>query len=467
MKNLRHALLALWAGGLPLVASAQAPALATFTVGPTTVTAAAVATNLEVVWELVWGPDNFIWMTERYGRISRVNPATGQVLPLLTLPDVTPVGESGLLGMALHPQFAASPFVYVVYNYTDAGTLKEKLVRYTYSATAGTLSAPLVLLGNIVATTTHSGSRLLILPDLTLLMTTGDAQLQPEAQNRASLNGKILRLNLDGTVPANNPSAGSPLYTLGHRNAQGLVRLPDGRIYSSEHGPGNDDEINKIEPGRNYGWPTVEGYCNLPAELAFCAANNVHEPLTTWTPTVAPAGLGYYDHPAIPGWRGHLLLATLKDQRLVQLALDAAGTVITARTSFLAGAIGRLRAICVSPEGKVYLGTSNRRGQLSNPAATDDRIIVLENRAYVATATRPGTGFSFDLFPNPAGRQATVRLAAPATRLWVRDLLGRSVLSLRPSGPTATLDLDALRPGSYLVQAEGPAGTATRKLVVE
>ena len=467
MKKLRYALLVLWAGGLPLVASAQAPALATFAVGPTTVTAAAVTTNLEVVWELVWGPDNFIWMTERYGRISRVNPATGQVLPLLTLPDVTPVGESGLLGMALHPQFAVSPFVYMVYNYTDAGTLKEKLVRYTYSATAGTLSAPLVLLGNIAATTTHSGSRLLILPDLTLLMTTGDAQLQPEAQNRASLNGKILRLNLDGTVPANNPSAGSPLYTLGHRNAQGLVGLPDGRIYSSEHGPNNDDEINKIEPGRNYGWPNVEGYCDLPAEMAFCAANNVREPLTTWTPTVAPAGLGYYDHPAIPGWRGHLLLATLKDQRLVQLALDAAGTAITGRTSFLAGAFGRLRAICVSPEGKVYLGTSNRRGQLSNPAATDDRIIVLENRAYVATATRSGTGFSFDLFPNPAGRQATVRLAASTTHLWVRDLLGRSVLSLRPSGPTATLDLSALRPGSYLVQAEGPAGTATRKLVVE
>ena len=92
----------------------------------------------------------------------------------------------------------------------------------------------------------------------------------------------------------------------------------------------------------------MEGYCNLPAEMAFCAA-----------------GLSYYDHPAIPGWRGQLLLATLKDQRLVQLALDAAGTAITARTSFLVGAFGRLRAICVSPEGKVYLGTSNRRGQLS------------------------------------------------------------------------------------------------------
>ena len=145
-------------------------------------------------------------------------------------------------------------------------------------------------------------------------MTTGDAQQQPQAQNPASLNGKILRLNLDGTIPANNPTPGSPVYTLGHRNPQGLVQLPNGRIYSSEHGPNNDDEINQIEAGRNYGWPNVEGYCDLPAEATFCAANNVREPLTVWTPTIAPAGLTYYDHPAIPGWRGSLLLAVLKDQ---------------------------------------------------------------------------------------------------------------------------------------------------------
>jgi hypothetical protein len=245
------------------------------------------------------------------------------------------------------------------------------------------------------------------------------------------------------------------------------VRLPNGRVYSSEHGNSTDDEINLIEPGRNYGWPTVEGNCDQPAEIAFCTANNVRQPLTVWTPTIAPAGLAYYDHPAIPGWRGSLLLAVLKDRRLVQLPLDASGTAITARTPFLEGTFGRLRAVCVAPDGKVYLGTSNRRGQVGSPAATDDRIIVLENRAYVATATRSASAFSFDVFPNPAGRQASVRLAAATTQLTVTDLLGRALLTMRPTGPTATLNLSTLRPGSYLVQAEGPAGSATRQLVVE
>jgi glucose/arabinose dehydrogenase len=465
MKFLRNATLALLAGGLPLAACAQAPALTTFPVGATTVTASALATNLNTVWELVWGPDNFIWMTERGGRISRVNPTTGQVLPLLTIADVTQTGESGLLGMALHPQFATSPYVYGVYNYTDTGVLKEKLVRYTYSAAAGTLTAPLVLLGNIDATTTHSGSRLLILADGTLLMTTGDAQQQPQAQSTASLNGKILRLNLDGTTPANNPIAGNRLYTLGHRNPQGLVQLPDGRIYSSEHGPNNDDEINKIEIGRNYGWPNVEGNCNLPAEATFCTANNVREPLTIWTPTIAPAGLAYYDHPAIPGWRGSLLLVVLKDHKLTQLTLDAAGLTIPTRTDFLT-TFGRLRAICVSPHGKVYIGTSNRDGR-GTPATTDDQIITLENRSYVVSATKSAANSSFELFPNPARRQATVQLATSVTSLTVRDLLGRPVIMLRPATTTTTLDLAALPAGSYLVQADGPAGRATRKLVVE
>ncbi|MBF9238518.1 PQQ-dependent sugar dehydrogenase [Hymenobacter sp. BT683] len=458
MKFLRNAILAFWAIGLPLSARAQAPALTTFLVGTTTVTASALTTGRSHIWELVWGPDNFLWMTERGGRISRVDPATGQVQLLLTVPDVTPTGESGLLGMVLHPDFATMPYVYAVYNYTAAGDLKEKLVRFTYSAAANSLTAPQVLLGNIEATTTHSGSRLLILPDRTLLMTTGDAQLQPEAQNRASLNGKILRLNLDGTVPADNPTPGSLVFTLGHRNPQGLVRLPDGRLYSSEHGPSSDDEINKIEVGRNYGWPNVHGNCNSASELTFCAANNVREPLTIWTPTIAPAGLAYYDHPAIPGWRGNLLLATLKHQRLVQLPLNPAGDAITARIEFLTNEFGRLRAICVAPNGKVYLGTSN---------GFNDRIIILENRAYVATGTRAASDFSFDLFPNPSRRQATVQLPKANALLTLRDLVGRTVLTLRAAGTTATLDLSNLRPGTYLLQAQTAAGSATRQMVVE
>jgi len=470
MKSLRMLALAALAAASPLATRAQAPALTTFPVGSTTVTVSALATNLSIVWELVWGPDNFIWMTERAGRISRVNPTTGQVLPVLTIPDVTESNESGLLGLAVVDACPAcvppvpTYWVFVVYNYTDQGVLKEKLVRYSY--TGGTLSAPTVLLGNITATTTHSGSRLLVLPDRTLLMTTGDAQLTSDAQNPASLNGKILRLNLDGTIPADNPTAGSPLFTLGHRNPQGLVRLPDGRLYSSEHGPNNDDEINRIERGRNYGWPNVEGYCNLPAEATFCSANNVREPLTTWTPTIAPAGLTYYDHPAIPGWRGSLLLAVLKDHKLTQLVLDAAGNTITTRTDFLT-TFGRLRAVCVSPQGRVYVGTSNRDGR-GAPAAADDRILTLENRAYVVSAAQSAApGLAFDLFPNPARRLVTVQLAEPNTLLTVRDLLGRAVRVLHPTTARATIDLSTLPAGSYVVHAQGATGTASRKLVVE
>ena len=457
---------ALLAGGLAAPAArAQAPALATFAVGTATVTVSELAPSLATIWELVWGPDDFIWATERAGRISRVNPSTGAVLPLLTIADVTQTGESGLLGMALHPDFATQPYVYVVYNYTEQNVLKEKLVRFTYSAAAGTLGAPLVLLGGIVATTNHSGSRLLILPDHTLLMTTGDALQASEAQDRASLNGKILRLNLDGSIPADNPTPGSYVYTLGHRNPQGLVQLADGRVYSSEHGPSNDDEINKIEVGRNYGWPTVEGYCNLPAEAAFCTANNVREPLTTWTPTIGPAALKYYDHPAIPGWRGSLLVVSLVGSRLVQLPLDAAGAAITARTEFLTG-FGRLRSLCVSPQGRVYVGTSNRDGR-GTPAADDDRILVLENRAYMPTATRNAAAVRFELWPNPARQQVALRLPAPGAHVTICDLLGRRLREQAVPGTTAVLDLAGLPAGSYLVAVATAAGTATRPLSVE
>lgn len=445
-------------------ARAQGPALATFTVGTTTVTVSELTPGLATPWELVWGPDDFLWVTERAGRISRINPATGAVLPLLTIADVTQNNESGLLGMALHPDFAAQPYVYVVYNYTDQGALKEKLVRFTYSA-AGTLGAPLVLLGGIAATTNHSGSRLLVLPDRTLLMTTGDALQSSEAQDRASLNGKILRLNLDGSVPADNPTPGSYVYTLGHRNPQGIVQLADGRIYSSEHGPNNDDEINKIEANRNYGWPAVEGLCNLPAEMSFCAANHVREPLATWTPTIAPAALKYYDHPAVPGWRGSLLVVALGGRRLVQLPLDATGAAITARNEFLTG-FGRLRSLCVSPQGRVYVGTSNRDGR-GTPAATDDRILVLENRAYMPTATRNAAAVKFDLFPNPARQQATLRLPVPGAHVTICDLLGRRLREQAVPGLTATLDLSGLPAGSYLVAVATATGTATKPLSVE
>ena len=464
----RIATLLLLAGLAAPACAQQSPALATYTVGTTTLTLSALSTGLDTPWEILWGPDNFLWMTERGGRISRVNTTTGQVLPLLTVADVTEIGESGLLGMALHPDFSLSPYVYIVYNYTDNGTLKEKLVRYTYSATAGTLSSPLVLLGNLPATTTHSGSRLLILPDQTLLMTTGDAQLQPEAQNIGSLNGKILRLNLDGTIPATNPTPGSPVYTLGHRNPQGLVRAATGRLYSSEHGPNNDDEVNLIEPGRNYGWPNVEGFCNLPAEQTFCTANNVREPLVAYTPTLAVAGIAAYSNPAIPQWSNSLLMVSLKAGTLTQLQLNNAGDQVTSQANIWTGTYGRMRAICVSPQGRVYIGTSNRDGR-GAPAATDDRILVLENRAYTPNSVRRRQSDALALWPNPTAGSVSVRLPEPASSpLTIHDALGRVVQTVAMAGlKEATLDIRQLVPGLYMLQTQMGNTQLTRQLLVE
>lgn len=458
-----------WLVSVP-AAWAQRPALSTFTVGTgaaqATVTVSQLTTgpNLAIPWELVWGPDNFIWMTERYGRISRVDPTTGQVLPLLTLPDVTLNGEGGLLGLTLHPQFSTSPYVYIVYTHTNAGLVQAKVVRYTYTAATTSLSNPTVLLAGTPTAVWHNGSRLIILADGTLLLTTGDALQPGTAQDPATRNGKTLRINLDGTIPADNPIPGSPVFTVGHRNPQGLMQLPNGRIYSAEHGNSAHDEINIIEAGRNYGWPNVEGFCDQPAELLYCAANNIREPLIDWA--VAPAALAYYDHPAIPAWRGGLLQAALGGNRLTHLALNASGTAITAQSTFLT-TYGRLRALCVSPEGRVYVGTSNAGGQPGTPGPSDDRILVLENRAFVST-TRPGAlEASFAVWPTPACGAAQVVLPTGGATLTVCDLTGRPVRNLQANTTTATLSLTGLAPGLYLVQAQTSAGIATRRMLVE
>lgn len=316
-----------------------------------------VAGNLQLPWEILWGPDDHIWMTERGGRISRFDPQTGNRSTLITISDVVSNGEGGLLGMALHPSFSSTPYVYVIYNYMNGGNYREKLVRYTYNSSNQTLGNPATLLDDIAAAGIHNGSRLLIVGDK-LFISTGDASNTSLAQTISSPNGKILRLNLDGSIPADNPQPGNAYWSWGHRNPQGLV-YANGRLYSSEHGPSSNDEINIIEKGRNYGWPNVEGFCDESSESSFCSSQNVAEPIIAWTPTIATAGLDYYQHDLIPQWKNSLLLATLKNQRLYQLKLNATGNAIDSSATYLNGNYGRLRDICISPAGKVYVCTSN------------------------------------------------------------------------------------------------------------
>ena len=296
-------------------------------------------------------------MTELGGRISRIDVSTGKVTPLFTISEVVSQGEGGLLGMALHPHFSSTPQVFVAYDYEDAsGRYREKVVRYTYNGS--TLTQPVTIIQNIQASGIHNGCRLLITPDLKLWITTGDASNQSLPQNKSALNGKVLRVNLDGSIPSDNPMPGNPVWSFGHRNPQGLAYAHN-IMYSSEHGPTADDEINIIEKGRNYGWPNVEGRCNESNERSFCNSENVKEPIRTWTPTEAVCGLDYYDSNLIPEWKSSLLLCTLKGSKLIRLKLNADRRSIATSYEYFNGDYGRLRDVCVSPQGRVYLCTSN------------------------------------------------------------------------------------------------------------
>jgi PQQ-dependent dehydrogenase (s-GDH family) len=243
-----------------------------------------VATGLDTPWEILWGPDNKIWVTERKGIVSRIDPATGEKQILLDITGtVLEQGEAGLMGMALHPDFDQNPYVFLAYTYSGAGTT-VKIVRYDYTESG--LQHPVTLLDGIRGNVIHDGCRLIFASDKTLFITTGDAANQSLPQQLSSLNGKILRINPDGTIPSDNPQSGSPVWSFGHRNSQGLVFGPGGILYSSEHGPDTDDEINIIDRGKNYGWPNVHGFCDKSDEKSFCTSAGVIEPVTAWTTTI-------------------------------------------------------------------------------------------------------------------------------------------------------------------------------------
>lgn len=335
---------------------------------------AVIISGLDTPWEILWGPDGYIWMTEREGIVSRVNAENGEKQELINIP-VEQTGESGLLGMALHPDFSTQPYVYLVYTYNSLGSIKERLSRFTYQQDK--LVNEEVLIDNITGNNYHDGSRLLFGSDGKLYMTTGEAGNQPLAQDINSLNGKILRINADGSIPADNPNSGSYVWALGSRNAQGLDFGPGGILYESEHGPETDDEINIIEKGRNYGWPEVAGYCDKNDEKEFCESKNVKEPIEAYTPTLALAGIAYYGSDLIPQWKNSLIVTSLKAGRLLILHLSNDGKTVEKTTTFYNGTLGRLRDVCVSDDGRIFVSTSNKDGR-GTPQSGDDKIIVIK-----------------------------------------------------------------------------------------
>jgi len=333
-----------------------------------------VVGNLEVPWSIVWAPDGRMFFTERAGRV-RVYE-TGKLLPalLVTVEDVEPSGESGLMSIALHPQFATNHLFYLSYAFKADGQ-RVRVVRYKES-TSGVTERK-VIVDNIPAAQYHAGCRLRFGPDGKLYITTGDATDRTLAQKLDSLAGKTLRVNDDGTVPPDNPFVGQPnarpeIWSYGHRNAQGLDFQPvTNLMFQTEHGPsgfdgpGGGDEVNIVEKGKNYGWPVIHHRETRAGMEA---------PLLEYTPACAPASGAFYRKAVFQQFSGNFFFGCLKGERLIRVVLD--GRQVVTQENLLERKYGRIREVAEGPDGFLYFSTSNKDGR-GSPASDDDRIIRL------------------------------------------------------------------------------------------
>jgi glucose/arabinose dehydrogenase len=436
-----------------------------------------VAVELNVPWEIRWGHDGWIWFTERAGYFKKVHPDSGIVKNLLFESEVHSLAEWGMLGFDFHPDFPDSPFVYIAYTYADstskADTILywEKIVRYTYSE--DTLADKHTIFDKIRAYDAHNGARVVVGPDRKLYVSTGETYYSPElAQMDESPNGKVLRLNLDGSIPNDNPWAGSPVWTKGHRNPQGLTFSSDGTLYESEHGDFTDDEVNIIHRGRNYGWPMTQGFCDTPEEAVICTDSNVVEPLMNWTPTIAPSGMELYEHDRFPEWKNSLLLTSLKDESLWQLILDSTKKKIinwqkyhieltTGDTTVFAR---RLRDVCFSPDGRIFVSTSN----IWSPEWRPDRIFEIIRTGVSGVSSIVRKVFSAVASPNPATNQITIsNLPQETSTLELIDQLGRTVYSSVTSSSEATISIGNISSGAYYVRVVSGREIQTLPVIIK
>jgi glucose/arabinose dehydrogenase len=336
------------------------------------------ADHLDTPWELVFAPDGRLFFTQRPGTVGVVD--NGQTKKWLGLDSVAvEIGESGLLGITLHPQFSENGYIYIGYTYAASKSplkLVNKLVRYKENDSNRPVFDK-VMLDGIDGNYVHNSGALEFGPDGKLYWTMGEHYAPDLAQDMTSLNGKILRMNDDGSVPADNPFPGSYIYSLGHRNPQGLAFNPaTGDLWSTEHGPSDEqgccmDEINIIKPGKNYGWPIIRGD-EVQAGLETPVYHSGDT--TTWAPT---GGIFLTQGE----WKGSLIFTGLRGQALYRAVLDDSDpTKIDTVERYLYQEFGRLRNVAEGPDGKIYVAVSNQDGR-GDPLTSDDRILALTQNA--------------------------------------------------------------------------------------
>ncbi len=328
-------------------------------------------TGLEIPWSLVFLPDGRALVSERPGRIRLRSGGRLEARPVAS-PVVATGGEGGLMGLALHPDYPRTPYLYAMHTHEDAQGRSNRVVRFVFDGSQARFER--VILGGIPGARNHNGGRIAFGPDSMLFIGTGEIFQAARAQDLSDLGGKILRVTAEGAVPADNPFPDSPVFSLGHRNVQGLAWHPrTGALFASEHGPSGEfglhayDEINVVRRGLNFGWPMAVGAAAAPAYA---------DPIAAWPDLATPPG-------GVAFWRGDLFVATLRSRALLRIVLEngQAGYRARAIERWFVDArgdsrFGRLRDAVAGPDGALYVLTSNRDGR-GSPQSGDDRILRL------------------------------------------------------------------------------------------
>jgi glucose/arabinose dehydrogenase len=326
-----------------------------------------IATGLNAPWSLVRLATGSTLISERDTALVRELTPNAELRDVATIPGVVPNGEAGLLGLEVI-EVEGVTFLYAYFT----AERDNRVVRFPLVGAAGnySLGDGTVILSGLVKAGNHDGGRIKLGPDGYLYVTVGDAADSGRAQRVEDLNGKILRIDVDGSIPADNPFPGSPVYSYGHRNPQGLAWDGDGQLWAAEFGQDTWDELNRIEPGGNYGWPLVEGLSDDPAFV---------DPVYEWpTDAASPSGLAWID--------GTFFLAALRGERL--WAIDVADTGATA-TEWFTGTYGRLRDVIAGPDGSLWMVTNNTDGR-GDPRDGDDRILEVRLEPLANPSTSSG-----------------------------------------------------------------------------
>jgi glucose/arabinose dehydrogenase len=384
------------------------------------------ASGLAVPWGMAFLPDGSALVSERdSARLLQIRPGSAPTV-VATVGGVVPGGEGGLLGIAVSPTFATDNLVYAYYTAAS----ENRIVRFRLDNPANQQA----VLTGLAKANFHNGGRIAFGPDGMLYAGVGDATNTANAQNQQSLNGKILRMRPDGSVPPDNPIAGSRIYSLGHRNVQGLAWDSQGRLFATEFGQDTWDEVNYIVPGGNYGWPVVEGQSTNPS---------YRSPIVTWrTADASPSGA------ALVG--GNLFVAALRGTKLWQVPLN--GTTAGTPVPQLNGTYGRLRTVMLGPDGYLWVATSNRDGR-GTPASTDDRILRFPPTgtptSAAPTSTRPPTSAAPTSTRPPTSAVPTSTVPGPPSAPVLSYTLNGNTLTLSWTASTSSVGISA-----YLIDEE-------------